>query len=39
MTLSRPILGAALAVLLVTTSAAGTGERIEPLTTDNPVVV
>jgi hypothetical protein len=39
MTLSRPILGAALAVILVTTSAAGTGEKIEPLTTDNPVVV
>jgi hypothetical protein len=39
MILSRPILGTVLAMLLVTTSAAGTADKIQPLTTDNPVVV
>jgi hypothetical protein len=37
--LSRPILGAALAMLLITSSDADTADKIKPLTTDNPVVV
>jgi hypothetical protein len=37
--LSRPILGTALAMLLATSSDAGTVDKIQPLTTDNPVVV
>jgi len=39
MILSRPVLGAVLAVLLMTKSSAGAEDRIQPLTTDNPVVV